>query len=59
MFVSNGHLDYPGVWIVRCNEVGMDVQPLPISSEATVYEAQDAALKIVRHKLHTMIAEIS
>ena len=66
IWMSKGHIYYPGKWIVNCHEAGIKEQEIcPVSDTTPVSAVQESALKFVAvvmqqkaEKLHALSLEI-
>ena len=57
--ITNKHIRDQGVWVCHVRELDWSCNRIGVPDTATQEEAQDAAVKMVKHHLHTMIAELS
>lgn len=53
--VLNGHINYPGKWVIVCRAAGMDQTIMKWPTETTPEEAQAGALRVVRNRLNNLL----
>jgi hypothetical protein len=49
IFVSCGHINYKGSWIIRAAGVGIDLEELDVPHDASSEEARDKAIEVAWH----------
>ena len=57
--ITNRHVENPGVWVCHVRELDWRCKPLGIPNGDSEQDAKAAAVLMVKHHLHTMIAELS
>tara|TARA_R110000764_G_scaffold164200_1_gene251270 strand:- start:239 stop:550 length:312 start_codon:yes stop_codon:yes gene_type:complete len=50
VWVSCGHIDYRGSWVMRCRELGIDLERLEVADGASSELARDKAIETACHK---------
>ena len=55
IYITNKHLWFPNKWVIICNDVGISsASEMKIPFESTPEQAQEMAIKIVKHRLKKM-----
>jgi len=58
IWISRHHIYNPGKWVITCFALRLDAQEMKIKEDATLEQAQEMALRIVRRRLQTMLSNL-
>ncbi len=57
--VLNGHIHFPGEWVMHCHSIGINKKRIGIVGQMTEEQAKETAIQIVKHVLNMMLTELN
>ena len=57
--VLNGHLQYPGSWVLVCHQLNISTMVLPVPFDAPLEDAKNTALATVKSRLLQMLNSLN